>query len=898
MVKKSNANLIHVTVISSTNPKTLSKQYELIDEQLQKTTVADMSAGSAEIKTLANLYEFSELLQSLNHNQALTYGVPQFSPANLITKSQFIERNEPSGYLTRTKEHFDWPKQSAGILMLDYDPANDDIPKTREELLAILQTAAPALINASYIWWCSSSSHIINEQEIDLTGLKGQRFYMLVIDATDISRAGKALVELLWAAGFGHYEVGNAGQLLERCPVDASVWQPNRLDFASGAACIAPLKQDRGIPIVVDGEAIDSLTAFPELTDLQKAQALSHRVAAKAAQAEKSALIRHQYIESRTTELTKDSTEITVVANAQATIRRALDNAVLAGDFPIIADTGESFTVGEILDDPARFHGKLTFDPIEPEYLDHKVVGKLYLIGGRPCLHSFAHGGKTYSLIRQPRRIELIKGRTHEAVLETLALLRQLPDVFDFGGALVSISDGQALAMDEAHLTHWLGGQVQYCHWVRTAQGLPYEVLDDPPPKVIKALLSMQSSRGLKPLDAVITAPTLRRDGSVISTLGYDASSRIYIDVGVPLALIPIHPTELEVREALCYLMTPFKDFAFCSPLDRSIMLSALLTACLRPILPTAPGFGFDAPVQGSGKSLLAACVGVLATGTVPTVWPHTAGRDDEEVRKRIFTALRQGSRAIVWDNVIGLFDSASLASALTSPQFTDRVLGKSESLTVPNRAIFMMTGNNLCLAGDMPRRILNCRIDPETETPFNRSFDLDPLAYVTANRQRMVAAALTIVRGWLGSYYYLFDSVIVPGRMASFELWDSLVRQPVAWVNTCIAIGEYADPMDAVMAAQVNDPEKDALNDLLIALQDEFGDDPFSAKDIVHNGVFNAASPIQEALLDICNGKAISSTKSLGRVLKYREDKIAYGKSLKRAASIGNTSRWKVKRS
>ena len=98
MLQKPIANLIHVTVISSTNPKTLSKRFELIDGQLQKTTVANMSDGSAEIKTLANLYEFSELLQSLKHNQALTYGVPQFSPTNLITKSQFIERNEPSGY--------------------------------------------------------------------------------------------------------------------------------------------------------------------------------------------------------------------------------------------------------------------------------------------------------------------------------------------------------------------------------------------------------------------------------------------------------------------------------------------------------------------------------------------------------------------------------------------------------------------------------------------------------------------------------------------------------------------------------------------------------------------------------------------------------------------------------
>ncbi len=50
MLQKSNANLIHITVISSTNPKTLSKQYELIDEQLQKTTVADMSQEVQRLK--------------------------------------------------------------------------------------------------------------------------------------------------------------------------------------------------------------------------------------------------------------------------------------------------------------------------------------------------------------------------------------------------------------------------------------------------------------------------------------------------------------------------------------------------------------------------------------------------------------------------------------------------------------------------------------------------------------------------------------------------------------------------------------------------------------------------------------------------------------------------------
>lgn len=65
-------------------------------------------------------------------------------------------------------------------------------------------------------------------------------------------------------------------------------------------------------------------------------------------------------------------------------------------------------------------------------------------------------------------------------------------------------------------------------------------------------------------------------------------------------------------------------------------------------MLPTAPAFAFDAPVQGSGKTLLAKCVGALMEGRVPDVWPHTAGRDDEETRKRLFTMLRSGARALV----------------------------------------------------------------------------------------------------------------------------------------------------------------------------------------------------------------------------------------------------------
>ena len=236
-------------------------------------------------------------------------------------------------------------------------------------------------------------------------------------------------------------------------------------------------------------------------------------------------------------------------------------------------------------------------------------------------------------------------------------------------------------------------------------------------------------------------------------------------------------------------------------------LFAALLTGAVRASLPTAPAFAMDAPVQGSGKTLLACCAAALCGGRAPEIWPHTAGRDDEEVRKRLLSALRVGPPALIWDNVVGALDSAALAAAITAPIFTDRLLGRSETISVPNRTLLLMTGNNIHLAGDLPRRVLVCRIDPETDVPFARRFDLDPLAHVLEHRMELVVAALTLIRGRLCA-----TSPKADGRMASFELWDDLVRQTVCWIGCDVAPGEVDDPMALVHAAQANDPEQESL--------------------------------------------------------------------------------------
>lgn len=178
--------------------------------------------------------------------------------------------------------------------------------------------------------------------------------------------------------------------------------------------------------------------------------------------------------------------------------------------------------------------------------------------------------------------------------------------------------------------------------------------------------------------------------------------------------------------------------------------------------------------MAGSGKTLLAKSIGALALGVAPAALPP-ANNQDEETRKRLFSALRDGHRVLLWDNVRDPLGNGAMDAFLTAPQFSDRILGKSEMATLPNRVLFLATGNNLRLVGDTCRRILTARIDPQMEKPYGREFGFCPLQTVLGNRQGLVAAGLTIIRAYIAAGKPRSGV----GRTASFEDWDDLARKP-----------------------------------------------------------------------------------------------------------------------
>ena len=109
-------------------------------------------------------------------------------------------------------------------------------------------------------------------------------------------------------------------------------------------------------------------------------------------------------------------------------------------------------------------------------------------------------------------------------------------------------------------------------------------------------------------------------------------------------------------------------------------------------------------------------------------------GANDEETDKRLVGLLLAGLPIVSIDNVVVPLGSPTLCQATERPVNTVRPLGTSNLMTIESRAMFLATGNNLRLAGDMVRRSLRCELDAQMERPETRAFNADPISSVSAS--------------------------------------------------------------------------------------------------------------------------------------------------------------------
>ena len=327
-------------------------------------------------------------------------------------------------------------------------------------------------------------------------------------------------------------------------------------------------------------------------------------------------------------------------------------------------------------------------------------------------------------------------------------------------------------------------------------------VPNDAPEWLAHRIVRSPGEWGLPKLLGVGDAPTMDpKTGRIITEDGFDELSGLYLQLPPTLEPIDGHVGEVEAREAVATLWKPFELFPYADALDenngrisRAVFLAALLTAVVRRLLPAAPALLIGATTAGSGKTLLALCIASLMSSAPSSAFGMPEGADEAEIGKILLSKAKSGDPTIVFDNISGAFKSGALCTYLTSAIYEGRTLGITEAPKVPTNAMFILTGNNPNIVGDLNRRLIRCDLDTRMEAPHKRSFDLEPLEYCRAHRLTMVRAALILLKAWHNAGRPRFTK----DRTASFELWSDTVRQCVIWIgkNGWLDVG---DPIDSL---------------------------------------------------------------------------------------------------
>jgi RepB DNA-primase from phage plasmid len=537
-----------------------------------------------------------------------------------------------------------------------------------------------------------------------------------------------------------------------------------------------------------------------------------------------------------------------------------------------------------------------------------------------------------------PRVIRIDPGRLEFQVIETVKALRKRRPVYYFGRKTI-----QVVPMVERD---GIGGKVKTSQLVRlhdsnVAQRLLEGLVDwykwnekkgdyvrcNVTPR-IAANICNSSDLKLEEIIGIIRAPFLRYDGTIGGLKeGYDRKTGLWVDYAGATyqPILDAKCTREGAQAALERIKVPLSEYKFApsaneleaidkvrarghgsskeikealaaaqekaGTLGRAVALAAMLTPPARPAMSQVPLFVIDAPERGSGKTKLALAVCALMTGISPALVQGTS--DSIELDKRVNAVLLTGEQLVVIDNITGkTWGTSDLCASITTDRVNIRPLGTSDSVPVRNGFILFITGNNVAVEGDISRRAVICRIDPDVERPENEPHSFDPVEYVREHRPELVRDVLIVLRS-----YILAGSPEQNGRViGSFGRWARIVRDSLMW------LGEPDVTLAVDVSRASNTPELDAL---LTAWETAFGTGSIKArkaKDLL--GFEISMDPklkafgecLRENILSLGADKKTSEAGWLGNWLKSKLGQRAAGLKLQRRMKDG-TALWYVER-
>lgn len=861
-----NQTTFNLTIVESINPEILSKSYyyDVDSDSFKKVknSAGLLIKGSFKTVSVNGLEDFVKLLDDQKPKHALVYGISKtISSGTLVTTNHIETHGQQPEEIARTKNSFSYP-QGAGFLMLDYDPSPGSVPLTREEVVFKLCKVVPELKDAPMVIGDSASSHLYYKDKCK-KGAGGLRIHIAVANACDIPRAGKALCNRLWLAGFGHIELSKSGAILKRTIIDSSVFQPERLDFVGGVDLKgAEVSQHRPPRTILNGgNAPFNLNLIKDLSDKEKNQLNRIVNAAITEKDPERAQKQDDYATERASKVRIPDSILAIGDRPQRCyaidefrleqknkIKIAIENRKIFGDFELIINkNGDTVTVGTMLDNPDKWHGKYIPDPFEPEYNDFSLVGWINLkSGSKPHIHSHAHGGIKYELMRQEKTIKYSKGDFPRLIAESMKILNLSCEIFQQGGQLVKLSQvGDVIPITAAALRNQLDEKIQFIKYdEETGKDSP----QDCPYDLDNRIMAERGNWPFPELAGVIKGAVFKNDKTLFNQSGYDSDTQLILTTSDAQNIFnpSLNPTKDELKDAFNRFWHPFSLVPFKSPIDHACQLAAMLTTIQRPILQLAPGIAYSASMAGSGKTSSA-----KATAWLNGSAAHSRAwlKNEDKQENNFLTMLSGSAHTILFDNITSTVASSTFECILTEvDSFSGRQLYTQQDLHATTRKMFVLTGNNLQLSGDLWRRIIKINIDHGVEDPTQKKFSFDMISEVKNNWQSLRNDGLTLIAGFIAAGAPRISTTTV----GTYEQWDRMIRQCVLWLADSDVIPfKIEDPAKTFAAQKKEGSEQERLAQLLVCWRAVFGLEALEMRQITDR-IFKDKTSTDLTILDL----------------------------------------------
>lgn len=244
--------------------------------------------------------------------------------------------------------------------------------------------------------------------------------------------------------------------------------------------------------------------------------------------------------------------------------------------------------------------------------------------------------------------------------------------------------------------------------------------------------------------------PLVLKSGEVLLEPGYHASEGYYLNTqGIE---IDESMTMLEARDLL---LEAFNEFSY---KDAKTGFTATLAAVIQPfvmpviddITPMYTILGARRSGSGAGKGFLLDCIyrihkgkGYMPNSSMPS--------KDEEMAKRLFAALSEGSSHFIIDEAEEIMHR-SLMMAITTKVFRDRILGQSKTFEVSTQVTWLLSANAPIIHTDFYRRMIpipltNLNYGEDSSAGFsNPNINHE----ILENRNKYLSAVMAIIRHWI----------------------------------------------------------------------------------------------------------------------------------------------------